>query len=163
MPEKKREVFDAKILELAQHIKVFQDLSGMKAPLVIPPLAAGGQWQALEMPSGKTVEMAQPPRDLSRSCSAFMNDDAKSFNDGLTAYQQMIAKQLPTEARKTDFERFFNHFAPFYQCMILYIFVLLLAWPGWVSFQPQLNQAAFVLAVVTLVVQHLCAGWAACT
>jgi ABC-type transport system involved in cytochrome c biogenesis permease subunit len=150
MPEKEREVFDAKILELAQHIKVFQDLSGMKAPLVIPPNAAGGQWQSLGDAFRQDGGNGPATKGFVTVLSAYMNDDAKSFNDGLTAYQQMIAKQLPTEHRKTDFETFFNHFAPFYQCMILYVFVLLLACAGWVSFQPQFNQAAFVLAVVTL-------------
>jgi ABC-type transport system involved in cytochrome c biogenesis permease subunit len=153
LSEKERNLYHRKILELAQHIKLYQELSGMQAPLVVPPESASGKWRSLR--EGFEQDIQRGRHDTATMAfatilSAYMKEDAKAFNDGLDSYQQIVAKHLPKEVKKTEFETFFNHFAPFYQCMILYVIVLLLTCFGWVAFQPQLNQAAFVLAVVTL-------------
>jgi len=152
---KDRGVYENKVFELAEHLHLYQELRAMEVPRVIPPLAAGEEWRTL--PDGLQQDIHQGRRDSATKdfatiLNAHMKDDVKGFNAALAAYQKLIDKQLPQESSKTDFEAFFNHFAPFYQCAVLYVFVLVLACAGWVAFPQQFNQAAFALAGLTLVV-----------
>jgi ABC-type transport system involved in cytochrome c biogenesis permease subunit len=154
IPVKDRDLFDHKIFELAEHLKLYQDLNQMESPLVIPPRIAGGEWLSLRKAA---QDMQQGRRDTALEefavlLSAYMKGDIKAFNAGLTAYQQLIDKQLSKDVSKTSFETFFNHFAPFYQCMILYVLVLLLTCASWITFPKELRRAAFALALVILAV-----------
>jgi ABC-type transport system involved in cytochrome c biogenesis permease subunit len=93
--------------------------------------------------------------------SAYRQNDAGRFNKAVAGVESAVAGDLPKGARGDDrLEVFFNDFAPFYQCTILYVFVgllacagLLFAGAGWPSYARMLNRAAFWLAVLTLVVQ----------
>jgi ABC-type transport system involved in cytochrome c biogenesis permease subunit len=59
---------------------------------------------------------------------------------------------LPDNIPAARFEAFFNHFAPFYHCIVLDIFVFILACLGWVAFTQPLQRAATALALVALAV-----------
>ena len=56
------------------------------------------------------------------------------------------------ETTQADFEVWFNDFAPFYQCALLYVIVFVLTCLAWAVFTGPLQRAAFWLAVVALVV-----------
>jgi ABC-type transport system involved in cytochrome c biogenesis permease subunit len=148
---KSRDVFDNKIIELAQHIRLYQDLSEGSMPLVVPPAAAGGDWLALR-------DLNPNPHSKGRNTSAafhqilnaYAEGDVKAFNSAVDSHLKTMETKLPDETGKTDFEVFYNNFAPFYQCAVLYVFVVLLACISWIAFPKELNQAAFALACVTL-------------
>jgi ABC-type transport system involved in cytochrome c biogenesis permease subunit len=150
MAPKDRNVFDNKIVELGQHLKLFQDLSQMTIPLVIPPVHAGNDWRSLD----DVIHQPGPPdpatTEFAKLLTAYAQNDVKGFNSALVSYQKLIDKQLPEEASKTDFEAFFNHFAPFYNCAVLYVFVLLLSCISWIAFPKELGKAALGLACVAL-------------
>src|SRR5205814_2883866 len=73
-------------------------------------------------------------------------------------YRDRLTQQMPDEVERADFETFFNHFEPFYQCSLLYVFAFVLCCVGWVTFTGPLNRTAFWLTVIALGVQT----WALC-
>ncbi|HYV36176.1 MAG TPA: cytochrome c biogenesis protein CcsA [Gemmataceae bacterium] len=154
-PGNKRDLVDAKVLELEQHRKIFTNIRLLRTPLVIPPQRAGEDWRSL--PDALVADAVNkrhkaPSWEFVALLNAYAKGDAAEFNATLASYQKMIEKQLPVEAEKTDFETFFNNFSPFYYCAILYVFVLILACASWIAFPKDLKRAAFSLAVLTLVV-----------
>ncbi|HEY7329935.1 MAG TPA: cytochrome c biogenesis protein CcsA, partial [Gemmataceae bacterium] len=62
-----------------------------------------------------------------------------------------MEKRFPTESSRTDFEVFFNHFEPFYQCTLLYLVIFLLSCLSWFGWSRPLIRSAFWLTALTLV------------
>jgi ABC-type transport system involved in cytochrome c biogenesis permease subunit len=147
---KDRDLFDSKIHELALHLKLFWDLMEKKSPLVIPPLAAGQEWSTLPKAFAHRGRSDPATLEFFRVLRAYADKDTKKFNSALESYQKLIDKHLPAEASKTDFEAFINHFAPFYNCALLYVFVLVLACVSWIAYPQELGRAALGLACVAL-------------
>jgi ABC-type transport system involved in cytochrome c biogenesis permease subunit len=153
--DKQRDLFDAKVLELAQHWSVFGNLRMLQTPLIVPPSNPGEDWRSL--PDAVRYDFAHNRRDSASLkfiaiLNAYAQDDVGGFNEAVSSYQKFMEKEYPDEVGKTDFEVFFNSFAPFYQCSVLYVFVLVLVCVSWVSFPEQLRRAAFSLALLTLAV-----------
>jgi ABC-type transport system involved in cytochrome c biogenesis permease subunit len=153
VPAKEQTLFDAKSIELAQHLQMYIRLSEFEGVELVPPEMAGGTWLTLR----EAILQEQQngiQNDAARSIVSLLVDygkaDAQSFNRDLTSYRNYLAGLHLPELKTIDFEVFFNHFAPFYQCSVLYVFVFVLAclsllvWPG------TLGRAAFWLAIVTL-------------
>ena len=83
---------------------------------------------------------------------AYERNEPGNFNKSLEEYRGIIDKSLPAEAAISKFEVFFNHFSPFYHCIVLYIFVFLIAALAW-AFRPEsINRSAFWLCTLTLIV-----------
>jgi ABC-type transport system involved in cytochrome c biogenesis permease subunit len=159
---KQRDLFDQKVLELAQHIQLFVNLANLQELLVVPPPEGDADWRSL---LDAILEMKQAGQDdpsaraVAGLLVSYRDGKADEFNKEVAAYRQRLHEQMPEVMSKVDFEVFFNHFEPFYQCTLLYVCVFLLAllswmaWGfGWESFTQPLSQSAFRLAVLTLVV-----------
>lgn len=154
-PSKQRNLFEAKSMELAQHLQMYIQLSELDGIEIVPPEAAGETWLTLreailrEKQQGKQNEAA---RTVATILFDYGKGDAPSFNRDLASYRVYVdSLQLP-ETKTTHFEVFFNHFEPFYQCCILYVGVFVLACIGFLGWTGPLSRAAFWLAIVTLVV-----------
>lgn len=94
-------------------------------------------------------------RAYTKIFAAYARGEAKAFNADVSEYEKELDKLIPEKLGLTHFEAFFNHFAPFYQCAVLYIFVFILACLSWMFFRAPLNRAAFFLAVLTFAVHTL--------
>src|SRR5581483_7289027 len=46
---KKLDLFDTKILELAQHLQIYLDVAQLSTPFAVPPINGEGDWQPLIM------------------------------------------------------------------------------------------------------------------
>ena len=86
-----------------------------------------------------------------------MAENAEKFNEALAAYQTTLDNTPPPnwDPRKAEFEVWFNHFAPFVQCAVLYVGVFLLAAAAWLGWSGPLNRAAFALLVFTFCLHTL--------
>jgi len=74
------------------------------------------------------------------------------FKEALAKYRNEYLKRLtPDEMADIKFETFLNHFAPFYLCSELYVMVIILTCLAWLAWREPLNQSAFWLAALTLV------------
>ena len=150
-----RDLYQQKILELAERVKLYFSLANLRSPLLVPPADKQGDWQSLPVAYAEMKQTGDDNpyvRDMATVLDAYSGGDAHKFNDTLREYHKRMASQFPGESKRTDFELFFNHFEPFMQCMILYGVVLLLAVLSWFGWTEPLGRAAFSLAVMTLVV-----------
>jgi ABC-type transport system involved in cytochrome c biogenesis permease subunit len=155
VPPKDQDKFDVKSIELAQHLQTyfrFAELDGME---MIPPDKPGGDWMSLQDAFIQQQQNGQDNKSLisfAKILSAYGKGDVPTFNRELAAYQSDLNSLNLPETKTIDFEAFFNHYAPFYQCTILYVFVFVLACLGFLGWTETLGRSAFWLAVVALVV-----------
>jgi ABC-type transport system involved in cytochrome c biogenesis permease subunit len=150
-----RDVFDVKILELANKLETYINISQLSEPGLIPPPQGGREWRSLrEALAYEKQSGAKDPdvRAYRAMLAAYAGNDVKGFNAALAAYRGEVDAQAGAASQKAGVELFFNNFAPFYQCAVLYVFVFVLGCLSWVGWSRPLSRAAFGLAVVTLVV-----------
>jgi ABC-type transport system involved in cytochrome c biogenesis permease subunit len=154
IPVKQQDLFDAKSIELAEHLQTYIQFSELDKMEMVPPEAAGGEWLTLrnaivkEQQEGKENKAA---RSFAAILFAYGKGDVESFNREVSDYAKYVDSLHLPETKTIDFEVFFNHFAPFYQCSVLYVCVFVLACFGFLGWAP-LGRSAFWLAAVTLVV-----------
>jgi cytochrome c-type biogenesis protein CcsB len=194
-PDRNRDVYDRKILETAEHIHQYGQLSALLVPRTIPPDKAVAKWRAIGQfgDEAKEVAAANIRADADREKVDFhkLNDEqmkqwvqrfaaerqrvlatmmpsagksflqalrfykegqAESFNQAVAEYAANLHDLPEKDLAKVDFEAFFNRLAPFYTCIVLYIFVFLLTCIGWLGFNRALLRAALWLLILTLLV-----------
>ena len=150
-----RDLYDEKLLELAEHLRVYIELSGNQTLLAVPPAVAppkdaqpGTGWTTLEGASLSNPNALA----LNGILVAYKKGDVEKFNKGVTDYRASLGQLMSKETTQADFEVWFNDFAPFYQCALLYVVVFVLTCLAWAVFTGPLHRAAFWLAVVALAV-----------
>ena len=150
-----RDLYDDKLLELAEHLRVYIELSGNQTLLAVPP-AVKPPPDAVPGTGWTTLGGASPSNPnavaLNDLLEAYDKGDVERFNKGVDAYRATLATAMPKETAQADFEVWFNDFAPFYWCALLYVVVFVLNSLAWAVFTKPLNRAAFWLAVVTLTI-----------
>jgi ABC-type transport system involved in cytochrome c biogenesis permease subunit len=152
--DKDRTKFDLKVLELESHVQMLLAVTELAEPLVLPPEGPGEEWQTLRQalsaaPSAGGAD--EPAENFQRMLTGYALNKPAEFNKALAAYRQHAEAAAGSEAH-TDLEVVFNHFEPFYQCAVLYVFVFLLACLSWVGWREPLAKAALWLALVTVMV-----------
>jgi ABC-type transport system involved in cytochrome c biogenesis permease subunit len=155
LPPRQRDLFDVKLLELAQHLDLYMKLAQWRTPLSLPPQSPDEEWKSLVegLMEAQRGERENPAaRSLGKILLAYAEGNAETFNREVADYRQQLAQQIPEEARYAEFEAFFNHFEPFVHCSYLYVMVFALALVSWLIWTEPLGRAAFWLAVLTLAV-----------
>ena len=92
-----------------------------------------------------TGQIPYPVTVYGRIVSAYRNGDVSGFNQALSEYQQYLTKNFSPELNRPTLEYFFNSAQPFYQSLVLYLVVFLLALFSWLVWPKTLGQAAFLL------------------
>jgi ABC-type transport system involved in cytochrome c biogenesis permease subunit len=108
-----------------------------------------------EMIEKKRAEVSPAAAAYADALAAYKDGKAEKFNSSVEAFRQESAKVAPRNAWLTWFETAFNDFAPFYQCMVLYVLAFVLTCSAWVVFawREPLNRAAFAIVTLSLVLQ----------
>jgi ABC-type transport system involved in cytochrome c biogenesis permease subunit len=143
--------FQAKAKELIGHLGIYYSLYTLAEPLVVPPGQDSAEWQSL-VEAMKTPAQVAMAKAFLEVLIDYSEGKADEFNPAIKHYRQAVEAKLATDSGRARFEVFFNHFAPFLHCTVLYVLVAILACGTWVAFPRQLGQAALALACVTLVV-----------
>ncbi|MGE3808779.1 MAG: cytochrome c biogenesis protein, partial [Gemmataceae bacterium] len=187
---KQRTTYEQKIVELGDHVALYEAIAKKGAPSVIPPETDGGNWssyaQMMNAALGEVFHRAEileregklkldpsnphhrdimlqaaqdllPPntRAYHEVVAAYSADREEDFEKALDKYRATYT-HVPAEATaKIGTEVFFNGFAPFYHCTILYVFAFLLVALSWLFDAPALNRAGFWLALCTLVIHSV--------
>ena len=86
---------------------------------------------------------------------AWRNEDPIAFNQALHDYRQWLKTMVPDETDLAHDEFIFNYAEPFYQSMIIYLVVFLLAFLSWLVWPKILNQAAFQLLLLALLIHTI--------
>jgi ABC-type transport system involved in cytochrome c biogenesis permease subunit len=162
--DKDRDAYDTKLVELYEHVQLYIGLATLRAENLspFPPQSAGQPWQTERdvMKEVHTGGKSNPAfTAFHQMLEAYGAGDSEKFNQEVTAYGQRVNELMPDQMQLVDFEGFFDNFAPFYHCTILYALVFVLACCSWLGWTEPLSRAAFWLAVLTLLV-HSWALWA---
>ena len=162
----KKDAFDKSVLQLAHHLQSYMEIASLQTPLVIPA-GKGEDWKpfmqaALE---SRNANQADPNASMNPTVSVFgqmllsyLKNEPLNFNKALIEYRELINKELPAQSEISGFEVFFNHFAPFYHCIVVYLFVFLISCFAWVTAPATLNKTAFWLCILTLLVHTWALG-----
>jgi ABC-type transport system involved in cytochrome c biogenesis permease subunit len=162
LDEKSLTAYEVKLMELARRVQLYVGLAQFQAETVhlVPPLHPGDEWRTFPQAVHDVQAGHKDPivTALTLVLHTYMKGDIQGFNHSVAAYRRLVDDRLPSESEMAGVEVFFNHFAPFYQCTVLYVIVLLLVFVSWAAYTEPLRRAALWLAVLTLVVHTLALG-----
>jgi ABC-type transport system involved in cytochrome c biogenesis permease subunit len=158
---KERDVVDANVIELAQRLQLYIDLARWQNLLIVPPAKPDEEWKSMR--SALVEEKSKGGEDrafrsIANIILAYTKGETSVFNDRVAEYHHELEQRVPDLEATTSFEAFFNHFAPFYQCSLLYVAVFMLVCGGWLTGMPALNRSAFWLALLTFAVHTWALG-----
>jgi ABC-type transport system involved in cytochrome c biogenesis permease subunit len=128
-------------------------------PLLMPPLTpdhSRDAWVNMGgslMESVRTAELHPAAKLYARMSTAYRNNQPAEFNKALGEYQQWLAQnKFQPEIQKGQREFFYNYFAPFYKCIVLYVLAFFLALASWFNWSGALNRAAYLTLWLTFIV-----------
>lgn len=156
--EKDRDLTEVKAVELLNNLSLQNALHAMDGVLMVPPSPStpNADWKTLQDAVAQGDANTNPnAAHLEKIVRAYGTGDVKAFNREVEAYGKALDAQMPGEMRKVRFEAWFNNFAPFYQCALLYVVVGLLAVASWLVWHEPLRRAAFALAALVCLVHTL--------
>ena len=81
--------------------------------------------------------------------TAFRANDPATFNKTLDNYSAELQRDLPRRVWKAKVESVFNQLQPFYNAMVIYVLIFILAAASWLVWPQTLGRYAFALLVVT--------------
>jgi ABC-type transport system involved in cytochrome c biogenesis permease subunit len=158
--DKLLDLVQVKALDLYGHLRIYDNIASLKGARMVPPTKPGGEWMTLAdaLDQGENLTDGSPAKTLENIILAHAAGDAKKFNAEVKAYQKQLARILPREMGFAQSETWFNHFAPFYQALCLYVLVFLLAALSWLCWPEALSRSAFWLGIGVVVVHTFAIG-----
>jgi ABC-type transport system involved in cytochrome c biogenesis permease subunit len=159
---KKLTLRDAKILELFQHLNLYMKISSQNVPLVIPDPEGTDQWKSFRAYLQEIQESGRPEGEgvdtrtftvLARLSLMHTLGKKAEFNKLLHEHLAELERTEPTKMRAIDVEIFFNNFAPFYHCLVIYVFVAILGGLSWllVDYSEPLRRSAYAMMGIAFV------------
>ncbi|HZZ81987.1 MAG TPA: hypothetical protein VFE62_26040, partial [Gemmataceae bacterium] len=163
-------LLDAKIMELWQHLQVFEKINAQSAPLVIPDANGSDQWKSLaryygdfvaqqaDVGNGVDAQTFKTYMQLLMIYGGANGEDLQSrkkeFNKVLDAHLAELDKTQPSRMRAIDLEIFFNEFKPFQWSWIAYVAIAVFAASSWLAFSAgtAMRRAAFAAMAAIFVV-----------
>ena len=141
-------------------------------PLAVPPTSPDGQWQAYtfaifdamaqRLAAAQGIPVNEPNEATVALLGILSNYDesgknAPTFNQKVQEYQKLLdSRNLEGwNPRKGRMETWFNHAAPLYYSMILYLVAGLLGCFAWLGWTKTLHRASIWLCVFTWIVHTL--------
>jgi ABC-type transport system involved in cytochrome c biogenesis permease subunit len=117
--------------EIMRDLQLFNAMSKLEAPLVVP---AEGQWLRLgdalmQIARGDTPNAAI--MDYAKMASAFKAGNPTAFNEAVRDYRSALAGPYDKQLGKAKWEQLFNFYEPFYKGMIVFTLAGLLALAFW--------------------------------
>jgi ABC-type transport system involved in cytochrome c biogenesis permease subunit len=136
----------------------YQNLAQAKYALAIPNPAGkteNERWAPVSealLASIGTGNISYPVIAYGRLISSYRSGDVSGFNQTLAEYQSFLTKHVSHELRRPILEYYFNSAQPFYQALILYLLVFVLALFSWLFWPSTLARTALVLLGFTFVI-----------
>ena len=140
--------------ELAGFIGVFQYMSRLEPPLILPPNGAT-EWRRtgdalLNAPRVAAIDDAI--RDYAKMAGAFVANQPDVFNSALQDYNSSLVPMQSKAMAKARAEVFFNQMQPFYNAMVIYVLAGLLAIFSWFNLSETLRRSAVWLVGLAFVI-----------
>lgn len=153
-PPREHSLADAKMLALQQNLFSYVAIGALQGPLVVP-VQNGEDWYHLATALTRAPEQSgfdAATRSYMLMLKAYRAGDVREFNDTLAQYREVLEKQMPAAMGSARLESFFNEFAPFYHCAVLYGLLFVAVCVSWLIRSDDLRNAAFWTAALVLLV-----------
>lgn len=131
----------------------------METPLIIPPHHPDRNQEDAWARMGETLLVhvrgePLPPSvgHWARMATAYRTGDVADFNAALVDYRRALGTSLAADLRKGRNETFFNHMAPFYTSLVIYVAAFLFAIFYWFNFDEWSRRTAFGLIGLSFVI-----------
>jgi ABC-type transport system involved in cytochrome c biogenesis permease subunit len=155
---KKMSLFDHKVAELDRNVNQFLRLASHNGPLAVPSEQGVDNWvslrDALEMVLGKR-EIDQAANGYAKLVHHYSKDEVKEFNATLDELTQDLNRRFPKEMSMMSMEAYFNDFAPFYHCMVLYILIAVMGCVAWLGLRDEINRACYATMALVFAVHTI--------
>lgn len=159
-----KSLFEHKAMELYQRIQLYLGLARFDLDTLRMTAPAGDETQWRLFGEGITHDLKESAPVTSTDMlleifGAYALKDVEKFNTEVVNLRDRLKRNLPESLETANSEVFFNHVAPFYQSMVLYIWVAFLGFLSWalmvVGWHIPVNRAAFWLGILTLTLHTL--------
>ena len=144
----------------------FQTMGEMANILPVPPAPESrgprGEWISVgasllqAIPTGKIDEVTKIYAQVG---DAYHDGKPEVFNGEIQKLTGWMSRNEPGATNHAAYEFLFNHLAPFYQAMGLYVFAFLLVCGSWLGNDRRLGVAAFAVLILALVVHTFGLGF----
>lgn len=151
-PEKQRDLYQRKLLELYQRWELCRNLGLTIGLMPVPPDNENGSWAPLFDVKDKELELRPGGERFMAVLDAYRGGQPREFNSAVAECHRWLGRTLPETTAKTDYEAFFNKASPFFWCPIFYVVVFFLACCSWLGWRKPLWAAAMGVLVVTLAI-----------
>ena len=164
---------DIAIAELTNRMGLIQQIYEHDTPLVIPPDATHADWTSLhheqEHSQSAGIQMRESALAFMATIITYAGDDPETFASSVERYQELAVAAAPSEIpegpnenfavnadklvfpSKLSAEVYYNHVAPFYYCMVLYVLALVIGLIAWLVWPQTLNRTAFFLILFVFI------------
>lgn len=154
--KKDRTLFQKSVIDLGQHITLFNRLAGIETLFVAPPYGDQKEWISIaQAAEASHAGSAENPGLLAfvSMLRRYHEKQPEQFNAAAADYLAWMSAHLPAETRRASFEVLFNHLEPFVHTMTLYVLVFLLVCASWLFTRagPTLRRTAFWIMLLALV------------
>ena len=156
-----RTSFDAKALQLANHIALFENLATHRSLHVVPPIDESHDWMTLPAAAGHAHDAGELPASVQAyhgMLTAYRDRDAAAFNIALARYSTQLEVDQPQARTRAGFETFFNMYGPFGHARVLYVLAAVLVFFSWLGWSGPLTATAYRVLVITAVLHSLGLG-----
>lgn len=163
--QQSKQTFDPAVLERFTYpAQMFQEMSDLANPLIIPPLDPQhdrNAWQnmgASLLGAMQTGGIHPAAEFYARMATAYLQGDAPEFNSAVAGYKNWLASFFSGEVAKGRAEFYFNQVKAFLHAMIIYTFAFVLAGGALLTFglSPRLSESlrrsSFFLILLAFVV-----------
>ena len=151
-PEKQRDLYQRKVLELYQRWELCRNLGLTIGLMPVPPQKENESWAPLFDLQGSSLEIRPGGERFTAVLDAYRGGQPREFNLAVGEYHRWLAQTVPETTAKADYETFFNKAAPFFWSPIFYVLVFVLACCSWLGWRKALWGAAMGVLVATLAI-----------
>jgi hypothetical protein len=143
IPAKQRDPFQRAVVLLYDRVSTVLSHSSMLAPYMVPPTGPDGEWTSFRtaymdaeaartgVPSGAHLAVPNPALPyLVQMFLAFGDNDAPAFNQAVSAYDEIVQRDMPGVMRRADLEILFNRAELFLGAIRVYVLSFLLVCGG---------------------------------
>ncbi len=156
-----RDLYQRKIIELADHVRLFAAIVQWQAPLVVPPVHADQSWRSLfDASDALNASKGQPriARAWIDTLIAWQQGDQAKLSEALNQLMPLMTDPLHSAPRKARAEWLFNQARPFGDAMALYVIGFVMIMFAWLLRSGTLRRTGMAVLIVTFVLHTLAIG-----
>ncbi|CAN5515393.1 hypothetical protein BH09PLA1_BH09PLA1_32330 [soil metagenome] len=172
VPKQKWNIYQRKMVDLHNHLKLFMSLADGRDLYIAPPLEPGQDWKTFQQavidggsaaaapggtPGARIPRMNPGLAAYSAMFNSYHSDRADMFNSAARDYLGYLSGLMPDVSRRVDFEVLFNYFDPFVTSIYFYVtaFLVMLAALIITPARTVLRRSALAIIIVTFLFHTL--------